>query len=507
MLRHRKLLLFVTLVGVFVPLSATLGYGLYLRSDTYRRKMQIILSNRIELPVQIGKVRPRDTSSRSFSDIQVTMPSKKTTVFRCKHAVWDAMADGDTPEYALDLTDGWLLVGMHQWSEEDYQALLRSGLGQDFGAVGLRRVHLNRIDLEWRHPDITLTVDNTVGEMLFEDDGTGRAALRADNLNGRKLDKPISIVAHFTPGRGLRFHDATLDVPAVPFANLGLDNLLRGKVRHGTFEGRVRYRELDDGQSIELTGSVRDAQLKELTETVVGGPFGGSVNVTIDRATFHNSDLEELRFRGRIEDLSLSDLVPALRGTPLQSKVRLRVHQADVKGTFIEYFSASGSADEISLERLSAMLNRGTITGRLQVDIRSLVIVDDALQRAEIVLNAVPPEGEPGTIDRQLLQWVADELIDMDLSFVLPEKLEYARLGARVTIEGERLHIGGTHGRDNRTILTARIFGRDIPILRELDRTFEVGPIIAQARQYLKQYEMEEVRRWWEILHTMPPPP
>jgi hypothetical protein len=504
MLLHRKVLLAVVLLGVAGSLSATAGYGLYLRSDSYRHKQEARLSNLLKFPVSLGRIRPLTTASRAFHDIEVTLPARGDRVFRCGTAIWyDETRDGK-PRFALDLIDGWLLVGTHKWAEADYQAILKSGLGQNFARLNLRRIHLDGIDLEWQHPDLTLTTRGAVGEMLFDDDGTGRAALRANNLNDRPVAEPISIVAYFTPGAGLRFHEVALDLPAIPFSNLGLDRLLRGQVDHGVFRGRLGYRETIDGPCIELAGSVEEARLEELTEPIIGGPFHGLVNVTVDRALFCNRRLESLRFRGQIDDLSLTELVPVLRNSPLEAKVRLRVHQASVSGTTLDYFSATGQATDLSLEAISALIGRGQLTGKLRVDLRSLLVVDDALQRAEIDLIAVPPDDAPGTIDRELVRWASEELLGFDVSAVVPERTEYARLGVRLVIEGEQLRVFGTHGYEGRTILTVRVLGRELPLVREFDRTFEVGPLVATIRERLEAYELDRVRQWWELTHAPP---
>ncbi|MHC4611693.1 MAG: hypothetical protein ACYS7M_15240, partial [Planctomycetota bacterium] len=212
-----------------------------------------------------------------------------------------------------------------------------------------------------------------------------------------------------------------------------------------------------------MSGSVEGARLEELTEPVIGGPFRGQVDVVIDQAVFVDRRLDSLRFRGRLGELNLTELVPLLRHSSLESQVHLRVHQAALRGRTIEYLSAAGQATDLSLETVTGLLGQGTITGRLLVEIHALQIVDHRLQHAEIDLIAVPPDDAPGTIDRELLDQAARELIGLDLSSVLPERVEYARLGAKLVIDGEVLRVRGTHGTDGRTILTVRALGRDLP--------------------------------------------
>lgn len=138
---------------------------------------------------------------------------------------------------------------------------------------------------------------------------------------------------------------------------------------------------------------------------------------------------------------------------------------------------------------------------------RSLLVVDDVLQRAEIDLIAVPPDDAPGTIDRALVRWVSQELIGLDVSAVLPERIEYAKLGVRLVVDGEQLRVYGTHGRGNRIILTVRVLDRDIPLVGQFDRVFEVGPLVSMIRDRLEQYELDRVRQWWEMIHAPPEQP
>ena len=505
MLLHRRILLGVALVGVTGSLCTTLGYGLYLRSDRYRHGVEREVTELLNLPVSIGRIRTLTTTSRAFYNISVAQPRRPDEVFRCDRAIWHEERDNGHPQFALELIDGWLLAGTHQWAEEDYRAMLQSGLGQDFVALNLRRIHLAGMHIEWQHPDITLSLRNAVGEMAFNDDGTGRAALVSHDLNGYEVERPVKIIAHFTPGAGLRFHEAELHLPGVPLGHLGLSQLLRADVTHGVFNGELAYSEEGEKEHIRFSGAVKDAALEELTEPLIGGPFHGRVNVVVEEAAFLDRRLDELRFRGNLGDLRLTELVPMLRTSPLDSRVELRVHQASICAGVVEYLSASGKATDLPLEQVTSLIGRGLITGKLRVDIRSLQIVDDTLIGAEVDLIAVPPDDAPGLIDRALLDWAAQEIIGLDVARFLPERVEYAQFGVKLIVDGDVLRVRGTHGSDGRTILTVRVLGREWPVVREFDRAFEIGPLVAQVREQIDSYNMERVRRWWEIIHSPPP--
>ncbi len=507
MLPHRKLLFVLAFLGVGGSLSGTLAYGLYLRSDLFRARLEDQLSNQLHLPVRIGRVQPLTGQSRAFYDLRVALPMRHTEVFRCASAIWHTEPYQGQSAYALDLTNGWMLIGTDQWSGEDYQAIVRSGLGQDFARMNLKRVHLDGIDLEWRHPEITMSIRGAVGELHFDDEQPGRAALRANNLNGYPVDDSISIAATFTPGRELRFHEVRLDLPHIPFSRLGLESLLGAQPEHGAFRGRVLYRSTDQGPSIELAGLISDARLEELTEPLIGGPFEGQIDVVLDLARIRDRNLDALRFRGEITDLSVGQLLPMLGASGLDSRAQLRVHQAELIGPLVKYFSATGLVSDLPLQALSQLLGKGTITGNLRVEIRSIVVVDDVLQRAEIECTAIPPKGQAGTIDKALLDLATRKLLGYDMTAVLPEHIEYVKLGALLEIEGNQLRLRGTHGHDGKTLLTIKVLGQQIPVVRESKQTYDIGPVVQMLRDRVEQYELEHVRRMWEGIHTPNPQP
>jgi hypothetical protein len=105
------------------------------------------------------------------------------------------------------------------------------------------------------------------------------------------------------------------------------------------------------------------------------------------------------------------------------------------------------------------------------------------------------------------LEWASQELIGFDVARILPERIEYAKLGVKLVIEGETLRVYGTHGRKGRTILTVRVLGREIPVIGEFNHTFEVGPLVTLIRERIKSYELQRFRKWWELTHIPPDEP
>lgn len=506
MLRHRLILLILTVVLVVGSVSGTIGYALYVRSDTYRHATERDLSALLNLPVEIGGISPLSFSSREFSGVRTWLPQRQTQVFACDRAVWREVTRGGHLQYALDLHDGWLLVGTGSWTRTDYDAILKSGLGLDFADLALAEVHIDDVDFRWDHPDFQLSARQAVGEVLFDKNGTARASLISRRLNEHSTREPINIHATFVPGAGLQFEEVVLDVPALPMAALGLDKLLGGPVTLGTFAGRVVYRE-DDRPVLDISGSVDDARLEELTRQVIGGPFRGAVNVAVDQAEFVDRKLRRLRFRGRLHDVHLADLLPVLRSPGVTGRLTLDVAQFDARDGHIQRLNLSGEAADLPLEPLAAALGYGRITGQLHVRIHSLSVVDDSLRAADVDLIVTPPTDGPGTISRELIQRMVQELLSIDLSRVLPNEVEYTELGAKLLVSGDRLTIRGTHGADGTTILTVKLLGQEWGLIDQPDRSFEIGDVVAQARQWLEQQDIRELRDWWDRQHRSPGPP
>ena len=498
---RRKLLLAFVVLGVGGSLAATVAYAAYVRSSAYRADVVSDLSQKLGLSTSVDAIHPLSLSSREFRGVRVMVPDGSTTVFSCDRAVWRDVSVEGRRRYALDLSTGHLLLGTGQWRRSDYQQMLDSGLGHDFSRLGLSEIHLDRMDLEWFHPDFRLTFGGAYGEVLFDDDGTGRASLNARTLNDTLLESPVNISALFTPGSGLTFHEVVLTVPTLPLSVLGLDRLLQSTVTQGTFNGQLIYREESadgDSRTLEAAGRLEDASLWELTQRLPGGPYTGRVSATLDQVRVVDGRLDELRFQGTLSGVCLGDVVPAIQATGDDGTADLRIHQAEYRNGVIRYLSVSGRADDISAETLSGLLGHGMMTGRLRVRVNSLIVVDDQIQSADLEIHAVAPPDRPGTIDRDALALVARELFGFDLQMVLPRKIEYAELGARLVLDHGRLRIHGTHGPDGRTVATIRLFGRDWPVLRAPDRTFEVPDLLALVRDRLEPFDAADLRRWWQ---------
>ncbi|HEY3244223.1 MAG TPA: hypothetical protein VGM03_12825 [Phycisphaerae bacterium] len=504
MLRRRKILLVISLVLVPGSLAATGGYAAYLHSDSYRLRTEQRLSALLTLPLQLGRILPLSLSSRELSDIEVFLPRRQARVFACRRAVWQEGPRDGRPYGVLVLADGTLTAGDEGWDRADYEQMLRTGLGQDFARLDLGEVHISGMDIAWRGRTLGLHVGDASGVILFDSDGSGQASLSAHSLNDCAVASPINIAAHFTPGRAMALHEVVLTVPRIALSALRLPGWVDQRSALGWFKGAVTYAESAEGQRIIFAGALDEANLESLTAGVIGGPFHGRVDIDLQEANFLDRRLSALRFRGRLSGLRLSEIAPGLESP--QAEAELRIQQAALTPERIETLSASGKVADVSFEAVTRMFGRGIITGKLKVVIEALQIQDDHIHYADISLYAVPPAGEAGSIDRDVLISAAKDLLGIDISKVLPamiQKVEYAQMGAHLIIEGTNLRVRGTHGPDNDTLVTVKLLGREWGIIKAPERIFTIPDLIALARQRLAPYghDYQRVRDWWERHH------
>ncbi len=499
MLRYRKVLLIASVVGVVGSLSTTLGYALHLRGNGYRRSLEAKLSRKLQMHLSIGSVEPLSLSSRRLNDLRVRTRRQPTEVFACDRAVWRQNLQNGRKTYALDLEDGWLVVGTRTWGPDEYRDMLKTGLGHDFAALGLTEIRLSDIDLRWMHPRAQFVAERTSGAIYFDDSGTGRATLFAPCLNGIEVGTPIRISAHFTPGPRLQFHEVVLNVPESPLSTLNPDAFVGGNVTQGRFTGTVRYRGPVANPEVTVSGAVSNALLRELTRALPGGPYDGRADVVVDEARFGESSLRALRFAGELNDLDLGQLLPAMT-PPLTGRLALRVHQAVYEQRHIRYFSGEGRATEVSLAALTGVIGRGRVTGTLEVMIHSLLVVDDQLVLADVTLDATPDAGSEATIDRDMLRTVSTRALGFDATVLLPsnvQDIDYTHLGVRLELNRNELRVHGTHGEEGKTILTVNILDHEFGIIDEPSRTFKVDDLVGQLRRHLDEYDTERIRRWW----------
>lgn len=502
MLLHRKLLLVASCVLVIGSLCASLGYAVYLRSDAYRDRVETKVGEFLKLPTEIGGVSPWSRASRLFHDVSVWLPNRQEQIFSCRRAIWRTVNDQDEASYALELRQGWFLLGTGEFSRSDYQAMLEGGLGRDYGALRLRQVRLDDMEVHWRQPEFEMRIAGASGEVNLSDRSRGSASLSARRLNDAQVDGPITIDAEFTPGARLVVQRAELEVPRVPLSALGLERALGSEITAGWFAGTLSIFDHQDenGPRLRLEGAIGEARLEELTARLSTGPVHGTGDLTIDQAVIVDGDLRELVFRGQLGGIRLSDAAALLSEPDLDGTIDLRVRRAEYRANLLEHLSASGDATDVSLTAVTRLIGRGVVTGKLQVKIDSLVIENEKVRWADIRLDATPPADQPGRIDREIVVQTAERVLGVELGMVgdyLPASVEYARMGCRIRVDGDELTVLGSHGKNGSAILTVRVLGREIAVLHAPKRTFSVDSLVQTVRRQIATRELDRIRQWW----------
>jgi len=499
MLSRRGLLLLLASVLVGGSLSWTAAYGLRLRSEGYRREVAEDLGRFFELPCDVGRIRGHTFSSRLFEEVSVWLPNRRDKVFHCRKAIWREHDATQTNE--LDLADGLLQLGTDRWVRSDYRQVLRSGLGHDFKDLRLARVRLDGFEIRFERGNFVVHCRDTSGEIDMSDPRDGVARLTAYELNGRRVSPGVQIHARFLPSSGLEVSELTLALPEMPLASIGLGTALGGEIASGSFSGGVRYiGSLSEPRTV-IAGELRDADLSDLTRGIPFGPLRGRLTVKVDEAIVSGATLTHFRGSGQVMNFSLRPFAPLLGSENLSGNASLNIDAMDIALGKVNRLRLSGDFSDLSLADWLRPLGRGSATGRMSIRVNNLELVGEQIKSADVELSVVPVGGRAGTIDRELLLSAAQRAFDFSWpgsvpQELLPDHVEYAECGTRLLIRDNKLRILGTHGPKNNTILTIRVFGQPIGVLREQARTYDLTGFLAECWARLRSYQQDQLREW-----------
>ncbi len=486
MTARRIIWAWIVFLGVVGLVGATIGYGVYHRSDRYRRQVELGLSVFFGLPVDVAMVRPHSFTARSLSGLAVWLPDRRDRVFHAPRVLWGHCAEGEGSR--IEVQGGEWVIGSEAWYPEDYTRVLRASLRHDFRRYNVREICLADSRITWPRPDFRITADKVDGEVRFHDDGSGQAELSCTVLNGRPVTEPIRIQARLDPAAEEFLPEVTLVVPPLPLPALGLDGLLTSRITQGSFAGRIRFRQLANGDELQLAGRLADIRLEELTARLPGGAVTARVDLDVDDAVVRGRRLVLLDFRGQVQDLDVDALL-AQRGMPaVGGRVRLDLHGGRVSGRGIELLSASGEWRGASLPVVSrALLGEPPLPGRFDLRISSLAVQNNELTSADLELTAMPSGPGPGIIPRSLLVEALARLNVTLPAAMLPEQIEYVHAGARILADREQIRVLAGKGPAGPAMVTVRIFGRNLPLMGGTHLTFEVEPLRQRVEPLLER--------------------
>jgi hypothetical protein len=466
-------------------LSVTLGNAWYVRSASYRESCAASLSETLGLPSEIGRVVPRSRMAREFEDIVVWLPGRRDEAHTCRHAVLRYTGSKEDPdEYELDLTGGSSEISTRTWLRSDYRSVIESGLRPGFTECGPRRVHFGDMRLIFDRNEFRATLSGAGGTIEFDDPQHGRASVVCTNLNGHTPREPVLLTAAFSPREtGIRVDKLELTVPDLPLAIAGLRDLVGLDVRSGTFHGRLGYSEPNGEKHVELSGHCFDVELREFTGGLVPTGWRGTCpEIEMQELRVENRVPTRLRFRGRLSDVHLGDILATWGLRDTTGVLALSVGAADFSQNGIDRFVASGTCIDLDLEKLSKAIGLGAMSGVLRVQIADLTIEDNRLKSLDATLTVADADDPPNWVEGVLLREIARRALKFDLPPIVPPRLEYTRLGVRLEVQDEELHVFGTHGEKERAILTARLLGNEIALINEPHNAFDLTPFFDDLR-------------------------
>jgi hypothetical protein len=494
--------------AVSAMLWGTGGYAAYFRTNYYRHKIEARLTGFFQLPVEIGRVEPNTLNSRVFRDVSIWLPNRRDRVFFCPAATWREGGRRATPDLYLDLAGGTLTIGTEFWLPEDYRHVLRSAFTENLARVNLRQVLLRGVDLVWPKGTTRIAAQDVTGEIAFHQNHRGDATFVSRSLNGYRVSQPIHIYARVCPQEADFLPEVQLTVPKLPISVLHLDHVVGLPIRTGSFDGKITYHQFAGSEDVRLAGQADGLDLRELTQHAPFGPVAGRLTLRIEDAevaALPHPALRSVRFNGRIEGLDFGPLAKRAGYPEIAGRADLMVYQAHIEGRRVQEFSAGGRIEAVPLDRITRRLGYGEIHGELSIRLNALRILDGQIATLDADLDATPPKGRLGTIDRKLLLETFKELVGLSVpEQLLPERIEYARMGAKVLVSDGRLRLLGLVGPNRQAMILLRLLGQEIPVPAPTE-TFSVQSLIDRMQASARNVDLDTLKRWWRTGPVAPP--
>ena len=485
------------LVGAGTSMFAVLGY---LRSDRYRHAMERRLGERLGLRLETDRIDITSIRGRRLIGARAYLPESNMQVFEAGRTDWAMADEGSHRLYTLTLADGWLLAGEGRWRRPDYERMLASGFGHDFSSLRIGRIVVRDVDLRFAGDGLRIDVGRCAGGIELRDDGGGEGELTSSMLNGWTVRPPLTVRVRFDPSLSgnPRFRSAALETPSIPLVAL-LDGAARrddSGASSGTFTGSIGYDSGDGAARLTAAGRIERGDLTLLNDMFPSRRWTGLIDVELERVALVDRRLADLVLHGYVEGLEVSGLLRP--GAPRRlGYVDARIEELRVLDERIESFRGGLSIDDVSLADVSELFDAGGVAGTCTIEISKLVIRDDVIVEVDATLDVTAPADQPGFVDRELVGSLSKAWIGVNPAALLPERLEYSRLGVRIRVRDGELRLLGSHGVDGKTILTARVWGRDVELLREPAFGLPVPDVVGVLRDRAGDVEVRDVQEWW----------
>ena len=293
----------------------------------------------------------------------------------------------------------------------------------------------------------------------------------------------------------MRIDRVDLVVPEMPVRVAGLHELAGVGVRSGRFDGRLVYEEHEGGARLVVSGRCMELKLPECTAGLTPVPWRGYCpEIELQELRVEDRRPVRVRFRGVLSEVALGDILALWGLEDVGGTLTLQVGAADFSTGGIQRFVASGGGVGISLKSLTEGLGWGTMSGCLNVTITDLTIEDNRLKSLDAALVVADALEQPNWVEGRLLREMISRALKIELPALLPERIEYTRLGLRLEVRDEVLYVFGTHGEREQTILTVRMFEREVPLVFEPRRSFDLRPWLDELRARAARQLEERLR-------------
>lgn len=498
--RRRTLAAAILAMITLGSLTFTAGAAWYLRSVGYREFCANELSAKLELPAEIGQVVPRSSRSREFRDVVVWLPEKRDEAHTVDRAILNLTPEPGNPDaYELELRGGKSEISTRTWLRSDYRGIIESGLRPGFAPDGPRRVRFSQMALSFERESFKAELRDAAGYVAFESETLGSAVVSCQVFNGLAVEEPVVLTAQFSAhDHGVRVDQLSLRVPNIPLRAARLQDLIGINVTHGRFRGELVYGESDEGKRGVMSGDLFDVDLAECTAGILPSPVRGICpELHVTDATIVNRVPLSGAVRGQIKQLRLGDVLSMLGLNGIDGIASLDLGTAKLSHDGIERLVASAECDRLPLESISAAFGLGKIGGTARLEIQDLNIESNRLRSLKATIIADESEDADRWVEGELLRALVSKALKVELPPMLPERIEYTKLGVRIEVRDEVLYVFGTHGVRDGTIMTARMFGRDLPLIPEPRDSINLKPQLDQLRE-------EAARR---IRERVPPKP
>ncbi len=486
MTRLQKILIPTLGAMVLASVAVPGGYAWYLRSAPYRNSCAKELSESLGLACEIGQVVPLTLSAQGFRDIHVWLPERRGRAAHIHYAElrYVDRQTGGTDDYELMLAGGGCEISTRTWLRDDYRFVMESGLRPGFQESGPRRVVLNDLDIAFERNGFQAHLAQASGVIHFDE--TASATIACGRFNDYELEEPAMLVATVFPTEtGTRIDRLELRVPTLPVRTVGLRQLAGAPLDTGSFGGTLRYAERDGHQWLTLSGRCAEISFAELSQMFLPTPWrGGSPEAVLDELIVCDGKPVRLHFRGRLAGLYLGDLLSFVTASDVPGDLALDVRTAELTRDGIRRLIAQGECAQVDLQRLTQAFSLGQMTGTASLRIEDLTIVENRLVSLQAVLEVVTEDAAPAWVGRDLLLEVLERALGsapVGLGSILPEQIQYSRLGLRVRVEEETLYLHGLYGPKEDIVLTLRAPGFDFDV-REPRHAVQLAPLLDRHR-------------------------